>query len=123
MSKPVQRRVGRWVILCHLILSPQHQRVQPEGGGQAPPWQGPRGTPLPQLLPDMHPLPPSLLTPYLGRACPTSKVLGFRVLCLFLPVPKSPQTLLLFIMAVGKDFFFLEPPVLFTLLPRASASC
>lgn len=106
---------GDGVIFCHRVLSPQNQRVQLEGGGQAPPWQGPWGYPfLSQPLPHMQSLTQSLLTPNLCRACPTSEVLRFRVLHPSLPVPRSPQTLLLFIRAVGKEFFFLRNP------PRSS---
>lgn len=62
----------------------------------------------------VHPLTQSLLTPYICRACLDQKFCGSGC-CLPFPVPGSPQTLLLFIRAVGKDFSPLEPtPVFYT---------
>lgn len=100
------------------MLSPQNQ--SPAGGwGAGSPMAGSFGYPfLSQPLPHVQSLTQSLLTPNLCRACPISEVLGFRVLHSPLPVPRSLQTLLLFIRAVGREFFFsLEPPLFFTLPP------
>lgn len=73
---------------------------------------------LSQPLPHVQSLTQPILTPYLCRACPSSEVLGFRVLCPLLPVSRSPQTLLLFIRAVGEEFFFfLRTQALFFALP------
>lgn len=106
------------------VLSPQNQ--SPAGGwGAGSPMAGSLGYPfLSQPIPLVQSLTQSLLTPNLCRACPISEVLGFRVLHSPLPVPRSLQTLLLFIRAVGREFFFsLEPPLFFTLPPpHASAS-
>lgn len=118
MSKHVQRRGGRW---GHLLSSGplSSESESPTGGwGAGSPVAGSLGYPfLSQPLPHMQSLTQSLLTPNLCRACPTSEALGFRVLHPSLPVPRSPQTLLLFIRAVGKEFFFLRTPPFFTLPP------
>lgn len=83
------------------------------------------GAPLPlSAPPHVQPLTQSLLTPNLYRACPSLEVLGFRVLCLPVSVPRSPQTLL--IRAMGRDFFFclgICPCSLHCPPPRAPASC
>lgn len=80
------------------------------------------GAPLPlSAPPHVQPLTQSLLTPNLYRACPSSEVLGFRVLCLPLSVPRSPQTLL--IRAMGRDFFLpWNLPLFFTLPPAPGPS-
>ena len=78
---------------------------------------------LSQSLPHVQSLTQSLLTPNLCRAYPISEVLGFRVLHSPLPVPRSLQTLLLFIRAVGREFFFFflrTTPVLHTAPPCLS---
>lgn len=112
ISKQVQSRGGRWGHL--LSLSPLSSESEgPAGGwGAGSPMAGSLGYPfLSQPLPHVQSLTQPILTPYLCRACPSSEVLGFRVLCPLLPVSRSPQTLLLFIRAVGEEFFFfsLEP--------------
>lgn len=94
--------------------------------GAGSPMAGSLGHPfLSQLLPHVQPLAQSLPTPNLYRACPSSEVLGFRVLCLPLSVPRLPQTLLLLGLWEG-TFFFLpwNLPLFFTLPPPwAPASC
>ena len=109
MSKHVQRRGGRW---GHLLSSGplSSESESPTGGwGAGSPVAGSLGYPfLSQPLPHVQSLTQSLLTPNLCRACPSSEVLEFRVLHPSLPVPRSPQILLLFIRAVGKEFFFLR---------------
>eukprot|EP00071_Canis_lupus_P029174 XP_022262731.1 phospholipid phosphatase-related protein type 2 isoform X1 [Canis lupus familiaris] len=76
--------------------------------GAGSPMAGSLGHPfLSQLLPHVQPLAQSLPTPNLYRACPSSEVLGFRVLCLPLSVPRLPQTLLLLGLWEGTFFFCL----------------
>lgn len=95
MSKHVQRRGGRW---GHPVsLGPLSESESPAGErGAGSPVAGFLEHPfLSQPLPHVQPLTQSLLTPNLRRACPSSEVLGFRVLSLPLSVPRSPQTPLL----------------------------
>lgn len=93
-------------------------RIQPEDGGRFPHGRV-LDSPLPlsdlPLCTPSYPVPPNSLL--ICRACPIQKFCGSGC-CLPLPVPRSPQTLLLFIRAGGKDLFFpWEPTPVFHTAP------
>lgn len=91
--------------------------------GAGSPMAGSLGHPfLSQPLPHVQPLAQSLPTPNLYRACPSSEVLGFRVLCLPLSVPRLPQTLLLLGLWEGTFFFALESPLVLYTAPTLGPS-
>lgn len=112
---------GDGIILCNWVLSLSSGSESNPRVGAGSPMAGSLIYPFPsQTFHYVHPLTQSLLTPYVCRACPVQKFCGSGC-CLPFPVPGSPQTLLLFIRAVGKDFFPpWNPPLFFTLPPCPS---